>query len=272
VWRRFIRSKVAVVGLVLGGTICLCALLAPLLTPYDPAGINLRNARKGPSWDHVLGTDTLGRDILSRVLYGARISIQLSLISVGCALAVGGILGLVAGYCGGAVDYLAMRFVDILLCFPSFLLALAVISVLGRGLDSLIIALAVSAVPRFARVARASASSLRPTEFVQSAQAIGASSWRIIATHILPNSVAPLVVLATTGIANAVLIAAGLGFLGLGAQPPTPEWGLMVSEGRGLLRVAPHISTAPGAAIALFALSFNLMGDGLRDALDVQAG
>jgi len=270
VWRRFRRNKTAVAGLsvVLGLTVA--AAFAPLLAPYPPDKIDLRNACKGPSVAHLLGTDMLGRDILSRVLFGARISIYLSLTSVLASLIIGGTMGLIAGYYRGFVDYVITWITDLALSLPSFLLALAIVSFLGPGLSNLIFALAVSSMPRFTRIVKGTVLLVRESDYVVAARAIGASSLRIMLRAVLPNSFAPALVQATVRMANVVLIASGLGFLGLGVQPPTPEWGVMVSEGRSLLRVAPHIATVPGCAIALFALGFNLLGDGLRDALDVE--
>ena len=269
-WKRFCRNKTAVAGLGIILALVVGAAFAPLLAPYPPDKINLRNACKGPSAAHLLGTDMLGRDILSRVLFGARISMYLSFTSVLASLIIGGALGLIAGYYRGFINHVITWFTDLALSFPSFLLALAIVSFLGPGLSNLLFALVISSVPRFTRVVKGTVLIIKESDYVNAARAIGASSLRIMLRTILPNSFAPALVQATIRIAEVVLIASGLGFLGLGVQPPTPEWGLMVSEGRFLLRVAPHIVAVPGCAIALFALGFNLLGDGLRDALDVE--
>lgn len=269
-WRRFCKNKAALIGIFIVWLFCMSALFAPLLAPFDPRRIDLRHPAEPPSSKHLLGTDHLGRDILSRILFGARVSISISLSIVILSGLFGSLLGLVAGYYGGLVDFVAMRVVDVLLAFPSFLLALAVVSFLGPGLNKVILAVTIAAIPRFSRLMRGSVLSVKSQEYVQSALAIGANSLRIMFRHILPNSFAPVLVQGTLMIANSVLIVAGLGFLGLGAQPPTPEWGVMVSDGRGFLRVAPHIAAFPGCAIMLFALGFNLLGDGIRDAFDVE--
>jgi peptide/nickel transport system permease protein len=216
----------------------------------------------------LLGTDELGRDLLSRIIHGARVSLQLGVISVGTALMFGVVIGALAGYYGGHVDNLVMRIVDIMFSFPTMLMAIMIVSVLGPGLTNAMLAVGISLVPEYARLTRSTSLYLRELDFVQAARMIGASDFRILFRHILPNSVAPLIVQSTLNVATAILSAAALGFLGLGAQPPTPEWGSMMSKGRVYLMVAPHITLYPGLAIMATVLSLNMIGDGLRDALD----
>jgi len=244
------------------------AIFAPLIAPYDPLKANLSEIIQPPSRSHLLGTDELGRDILSRIIYGARISLTIGLVSMGIGLLGGVPLGILGAYYGRWVDLVVMRFVDILLSFPAILLAIVIVSVLGPGLYNAMIAVGVAQLPIYARLARAVVLSLKEKEFIEAAKSLGESDLRIILRHITPNSLTPIIVQATLMIASAILSAAALGFLGLGAQPPTPEWGTMLSKGRLYLRVAPHITTFPGLAILITVLGFNLLGDGLRDALD----
>ncbi|WP_047983521.1 nickel transporter permease [Ornithinibacillus californiensis] len=266
--KRFLKRKVSVFGGLIIIMFILTAIFGPLVAPYDPLQQNLANSYKGISSDHLLGTDNLGRDTLSRLIYGARISLGISLASIGLALIIGVSLGVTAGYYGGRVDNLIMRFVDILLAFPGILLAIAIVAILGNGLVNTMIAVAIFSVPDFARIVRSSVISLKETEFIEACRAAGASDIRIITKHIIPNSLSPLIVQATLMLGTAILIASGLSFLGLGVQPPNPEWGAMLSQGRELLRSSPLVAIAPGAAITFVVLSFSLVGDGLRDALD----
>jgi peptide/nickel transport system permease protein len=249
----------------------LAAFLAPWLAPFDPDSIDLMHTMEGPSRLHPLGVDQFGRDILSRILFGTRTSLLLGVVVVGAAGLIGVFLGLIAGFFGGIIDRGIGFVVDILMTLPSIVVALAIITVLGPGLSSTMIAIGISMVPRFVRIVRGSVLSVRDHEFVQSARALGSRNQRLLRMHVLPNSLAPVIVQGSLLTAQSVLVAAGLGFLGLGAQPPTAEWGQMLAEGRSYLRAAPHITLFPGLAIMLMVFGFNLLGDGLRDALDVRS-
>jgi peptide/nickel transport system permease protein len=242
--------------------------LAPALAPYDPIAVSLARAYQGPGPEHLLGTDEVGRDILSRLLYGARLSLLTGLIAVAVALALGLPIGLAAGYAGGLADVGLMGFMDVLLAFPTLLLAILVVTILGPGVESTTIAVGVSSVPLFARLVRAAALAVRGMDYVTAAHSLGAGTTGIVLHHILPNALSPIVVQATLRVATAILTAAGLGFLGLGPQPPAAEWGLMLNQGRAYLRTAPHIVVFPSLAIMLAVLAFNLFGDGLNDALN----
>ena len=266
--RRFLRNRAAVVGLVLVVVLVVLALCAPLLAPYAPEAQNLRARLRPPSGAHWFGTDEFGRDILSRVLYGARISLLTGLVPVATGLLVGTSIGLLAGYYGGRLDNLLMRVMDVLLAFPSLLLALAVVGALGPGLANAVIAVAIVSVPGYARLARSVVIATREEEFVQAAKALGARDPRLLLRHVLPTTLGPLSVQATLGIGFAILSMAGLSFLGLGVQPPTSDWGEMLARGRRFLPDSPWLLLYPGAAISLTVLAFNLFGDGLRDALD----
>ena len=267
--RRFLRSSSGKAGLLIVGVFVLLALLAPLLAPYDPAkDRNLRARLQPPSIEHPMGTDELGRDMLIRVWHGSRISLRVGVVAVGLALVAGTLLGLVAGFFGGWVDTLVSWLIDIMLAFPSILLAIAIVAVIGPGIENAMLAVGVVQIPVFARLARSMVLSLKEQEFVAAARALGATNGRILLRHILPNGLSPLIVQATLSIATAILDAAGLGFLGLGAQPPAPEWGVMIARGFQYFTTAPWISLFPGLAIMLAVLGFNLLGDGLRDALD----
>jgi peptide/nickel transport system permease protein len=262
------RQRGAIVGLVILGGLALMALGAPWLSPRDPIRTAARDALQPPGARFVLGSDQFGRDVASRVLHGARVSLTVGLISVSIAVALGAPLGLVSGYYGGRLDGLIMRVMDVLLAFPGILLALAIVSVLTPGLTNVMIAVGLSAVPTYARLVRASVLSARENLYVEAARALGGRDVGILTRYILPNVVAPLIVTATLGLGTAILSAAALGFLGLGSQPPQPEWGRMLSEGRDYLREAWWISTFPGLGIMLTVLAMNLLGDGLRDVLD----
>jgi peptide/nickel transport system permease protein len=255
-------------GLIILATLVLMAIAAPLLTAYDPVSQELGRALERPSVAHPFGTDHLGRDILSRILHGARISLFIGVMGVALGLIVGVPLGLVSGYFGGWVDIIVQRIADVMLAFPAILLALSLVAVLGVGLQNVIIAVGISVVPIFMRLARGSVLSIREQTYVEAARALGGTDLRIIRSHVLPNSLAPLIVQATLSVGITILIAAGLGFLGLGVQPPTPEWGSMLGEGRQYIFNASYMATFPGVAIAISVLAFNLVGDGLRDALD----
>jgi peptide/nickel transport system permease protein len=244
------------------------AFLAPLIAPYEPLRGRLADRLQAPSGAHWLGTDELGRDLLTRVLYGARISLQIQVAAVGLALAAGTGLGLVAGYRGRAADQLVMRLLDILMAFPGIFLALAIIAALGTGLFNVVVATAVFLVPQFARIVRASVLTLKEKEFVEAARALGEGDLAIVFRYLLPNSLAPIIVQTSLRMATVLLTASGLSFLGLGVQPPSPEWGAMLSNARSYMITAPHVATIPGLAIMLVVLGFNLLGDGLRDARD----
>lgn len=266
--RVFVRNRAALSGLAVLLLLVAAALLAPALARRDPLAADLARMLAAPSLEHPLGTDELGRDILSRILHGARISLTLGFVSVGIALSVGVPLGAVGAYRGGWTDLAMMRFVDVLLSFPPILLAISVVVVLGPSLYNAMIAIGIAQMPVYARLVRGVVLSLKEREYVEAARALGAAEARIVFAHILPNCISPLIVQSTLLVASAILSAAALGFLGLGAQPPIPEWGAMLSKARLYLRVAPHLSIFPGLAILLTTLAFNLLGDGLRDALD----
>lgn len=266
--RRLVRNPGAVTGLVTLTVMVLAALLAPVITSYDPTALAPRERLQPPSASHLFGTDAFGRDIFTRVVYGGRVSLQVGFIAVAISSLIGVTFGLLAGYFGGATDNVVMRLIDVMMAFPGLLLALAIVAILGPNLVNAMIAVGISASPSYARVTRGSVLQAKELAFVEAARQSGARDWRIILLHVLPNVLGPIVVIATLGIANAIIAGAALSFLGLGAAPPTPEWGLMLSDGRNYLRHAWWITTFPGLAIMVTVLSINLMGDGLRDALD----
>jgi peptide/nickel transport system permease protein len=268
VWRRLRRNKAALVGMTVVVLLVVVAILAPVLAPYDPNQTNMTQRLKGPSSAHPLGTDNFGRDMLSRVIYGSRISLYVGFVAVGIGAIFGGILGAICGYYGGRLDNFIMRCMDVLLAIPQIILAIAIVGALGTSLLNLMIAVGISQLPRYARVVRASALTVRGQEFVEAAKAVGASDARIIIENILPNCMAPIIVQSTLGVAQAILSAAALSFLGLGIQPPTAEWGSMLSSGRQFLRQAPYLTFFPGLAISIVVLALNIFGDGLRDSLD----
>ena len=270
VWRMLKKNKMALLGLGILVILVLLALFADVIADYDTVVIkqNLANRLKGPSAEHWLGTDEFGRDIFARLIHGARVSLKVGIIAVGISIVLGGILGALAGFYGGKIDNIIMRVMDIFLAVPSILLAIAIVSALGPSILNLMVAISISSVPSYARIVRASVLSIRDQEFVEAARAIGANNARIIFRHIIPNSLAPVIVQGTLGVASAILSTAGLSFIGLGIQPPAPEWGSMLSGGRQYLRYAWWVTTFPGVAIMITILSLNLLGDGLRDALD----
>lgn len=268
IWRRFRRNKQAMIGMCMIMILIFGALFADVIAPYDPLKQDIINRLQGPSSAHWFGTDELGRDIFSRILYGSRISLTVGLIAVGISSVVGCALGAVAGYYGGILDNVIMRSTDILMAIPSILLNISIVAALGTGLQNVMIAIGISSVPAYCRIMRASLLSLKDQEFVDASRAAGASDFHIIMNHILPNSMAPLIVQATLKIGGAILSCASMSFIGLGIVPPTPEWGAMLSTGRDFLRDAPHLTAFPGMAIMFAVFSMNLMGDGLRDALD----
>lgn len=244
------------------------AVFAPKIAPYGYDDENLVGRLKAPSAEHWLGTDALGRDVYSRVLYGARISMTIGFVAVAGALSTGALLGVTAGYVGGKTDGVIMRVMDVMLAFPAIILAIGIVAMRGPGLNNTILAVSVVSIPIYARVARASTLSIKEFEYVTAAEALGARAWHVLVRTILPNAASPLIVQGTLGIATAILDAAALGFLGLGAQPPSPEWGAMIADSYSYLLTAFWAALAPGAAIAAIVLGFNLAGDGLHDALD----
>jgi peptide/nickel transport system permease protein len=268
VLRRFLRHRSALIGAVIVLGCVLVALVAFFWTPYDPNAPNLSQRLAAPSLAHPFGTDDVGRDVLSRLAVGSRYSLVMGLAAIGIAVAIGVPIGLIAGYRSGWWDAAAMRGVDVLMTLPSIVLAVAIVSVLGPGVISVILAAAVTSIAGFARLARATALSLREQDFIGAARVIGASDRRILVTHLLPNALPPLIVQASLGVGATILIASALGFLGIGVQPPTPEWGAMLSRGRDYISSGSFLVVFPGVAIALLVLGFNLLGDGLRDALD----
>lgn len=266
--RRLKRNKPALVGGAIIMALCFTALFAPFVAPHDPFEQNLEHRLATPGAGYWLGTDHLGRCILSRLIFGARVTMQVGIFVVGITSVTGVILGAVAGYRGGLVDEVIMRFVDILLAFPNIILALAIAGILGPSLYSIMFALAVVSWTSYARVVRGTVLSVKEKEFVEAARSLGAGEARILFRHILPNVMAPVIVMATLGMAHVILAAAALSFLGLGVQAPGAEWGSMLNAGRPFMRTAIHLTTFPGLAIMFTVLAFNFLGDGLRDALD----
>jgi ABC-type dipeptide/oligopeptide/nickel transport system permease subunit len=277
--RRLIRHRSAQVGMIILFFLILIAIFAPQIAPYDPIKIIKEATRRDTPCVHILGCDAAkpehimgidgnSRDLFSRVLFGSRLSLQIGLSTITFAIIIGGIIGAFAGYIGGWVDTLLMRIMDVLMAFPSLLLAIAIVTVLGTGLINALLAIGIVSIPRFARLVRASVLSTKELDYVAASRALGASPMRLLFMRILPNSITPLIVQGTLGIATAILDAAALSFLGLGAEPPRPEWGLMLGEEKNSVFNAPHLLIFPGIAIMLTVLSFNLVGDGLRDALD----
>ncbi len=267
-WLRFRKNRLALIGLALVLLLVLTATLAPWLALHDPTRQSLIEKRARPGAKYLLGADEFGRDILSRVIYGSRVALLVGVVSVLIALAGGLVLGTAAGFTGGWLDTVVMRVVEILLAFPYLLLALAIVAMLGPGVLNTTLAVGIWGVPAVTRMVRGSVLALRETEYVGAARALGAPAPAVLRRHVLPNVLPGLVVYATLFMANAILLEAALSFLGLGVQPPTASWGLMVSTGRDVLLVAPHVATVPGLAIMVAVLGFNLVGDGLRDALD----
>lgn len=271
-WRgalaRYRQARLSGVGSAIVLLALLVAITAPWISPYDPLQQNLDRSLEGPSRDHLLGTDDLGRDIAARVIYGARVSLAAGVVAVAIALLAGILLGLIAGYRGGQMDNWIMRLIDSVLSFPSLILALALAAVLGAGLRDVLIALGIVYTPTFARLARGQVLSLRHRDFVEAARLLGLRDGRILARHILPNILAPLIIQASLSVAFAILAEASLSFLGLGIQPPEPSWGSMVNAGRGYLQQDPWIVFGPGGAIFITVMGFNFVGDAVRDALD----
>ena len=266
--RRLFLHKVAVLGCVFVFLFIGVSLLAPIIAPYDPIKVNFQETLKDPSLAHPFGTDHFGRDVLSRIIYGARTSLLIGVFSVLIAAFGGILLGLIGGYLGGWIDNLIMRVVDVMLTFPRILLSILLIAIIGTGMENIMLAVGIFAIPTYARLVRSSVLVLKETEFVEAAQAMGSSSRRVLFFHIFPGTLGPIVVQSTFLIATSIRVAAGLSFLGIGVPPPTPEWGTMLADARSYMALAPHLLTIPGLALMGVVFSFNLLGDGLRDALD----
>ena len=267
-WARFRRNRLAISGLILVVAMFVVAIFAYWLAPYDPNSINLKQVLMPPSGQHWLGTDTLGRDVLSRVIYGARVSLLVGFVAVGIATLIGLVVGALAGYYGGWLDQTLMRLVDLMLCFPTLFLILAVIAMLGPSIWNIMVIIGLTGWMGVARLVRAEFLSLREREFVIASRALGASDARLIWRHLLPNSLAPVMVSATLGIAGAILTESALSFLGLGVQPPTPSWGNILTMGKDNIEIAWWLSVFPGLAILVTVMSYNLLGEGIREAID----
>jgi peptide/nickel transport system permease protein len=266
--KRFSRNKLSIVGAVIVLSLISLSLLAPVIAPYDPTAIDVYNVLSPPSKTHLLGTDELGRDLLSRIIWGSRVSLKVGFVAVGIAITIGISIGAIAGFYGGKVDAVLMRFVDIMLAFPTFFLILAVIAILEPNIFTIMAVIGVTSWMDVARLVRAEFLSLKERDFVDAARAIGTSNIRLIFRHILPNALSPVFVAATFGVAGAILIESGLSFLGLGVQPPDPSWGNILTAGKDNIEIAWWLSLYPGLAILITVLSYNLVGEGLRDALD----
>ncbi|SDC30381.1 MULTISPECIES: nickel transporter permease [unclassified Candidatus Frackibacter] len=267
-WRRLKKNKMAMVGLGVIGLLVIIAIFAPYIAPHDPLKVDLMNSLQPPSDEFPLGTDRLGRGIFSRIIYGARISLRVGLITQSIALVIGITLGALAGYYGGWVDEIISYLINVFLAFPFLLFAIAIMATLGPGINNVFLALAIVSWPGLARIVRGQVMSIREEEYVEAVKSLGANDVRIIFKHLIPNCMAPIIVTVTLGVASAILSEAGLSFLGLGAQPPTPSWGLMLSGGRSFIRSNPGMMIYPGLAIMITVLGLNLFGDGLRDVLD----
>jgi peptide/nickel transport system permease protein len=267
-FKKILKNKLAMIGAVIIVINMIVAVLAPLLAPYDPTEMHTKNRLESPSLQFWMGTDEFGRDILSRVIYGAQISLKVGIISVGLAIFFGVFFGLVSGYFRGLTDSVISRFMDVLFSFPDILLAIAIMAVLGSNLTNVMIAIGIVYIPIFSRITRGAVLSIGQSQFIEAAKSTGVRDTVIIFRHILPNITAPIIVQATLSLAFAILAEAALSYLGLGTQPPDPSWGLMLNTGRGFMERAPWVAVFPGLAIMLTVLSFNLLGDGLRDALD----
>lgn len=267
-WEMFYKNKLALVGCGIVFILIAVSLLASVIAPYDPGAIDLRNVLAPPSGDHWFGTDQLGRDVLSRMIWGARISLKVGFVATGLAILIGMILGAVAGYYGGWIDATIMRFVDIMLCFPTFFLILAVIAFLEPSIWNIMIVIGLTGWMGVTRLVRADFISLRERDFVRAARALGANDLRIIFLHILPNALASILVAATLGVAGAILTESALSFLGIGVQPPTPSWGNILTAGKDNIDIAWWLSLYPGLAILITVVGYNLLGEGIRDASD----
>jgi peptide/nickel transport system permease protein len=271
-WRlateRYLRNKPAIFGLIMLFLLICSAIFAPLLATYDPTSIDYGYVRKPPSAEHIFGTDNLGRDIFSRVLWGGRDSLRVGMVAVLISIVGGVLLGLFSAFAGGFVDNLIQRFVDLTFAFPTILLLLSIVAALGPNLTTVLIAIGISGIPGYSRLMRGSVLQALNTEYVLAARLVGAGNLRLMFRHILPNVLTPIIIYGTLGLGGGIMVTAGLSYLGLGAQPPAPEWGAMLNEGRTYLQSAPWMSIYPGLAVFLAILSINLIGDGLRDALD----
>lgn len=267
-WRQLRKHRTALVGLIVLGGFLVVTALAPAILSYDPNAADLDHVLLPPSLAHPFGTDQLGRDLLTRVVFGTRVSFLIGILAVAFSASLGVPVGLVSGVRGGVVDLVVQRFVDLLLAFPGFLLALTLIAVLGVGVTNVVVSVGLAAVPQYVRLARGVALSVKEQAYIEAARAAGVGEGRILVRHVLPNCLAPLIVQSTLRLGEAILVAAGLGFLGLGVKPPTPEWGTMLGEGQSYLFSSWYIATFPGLAIFLAVIAANLLGDGLRDALD----
>ena len=266
-WRMLRHNPIGLTGAVIVLATIAVAILAPLVAPYDPANQDA-DRLLGPSWSHLFGTDELGRDTFSRIVYGARVSLQVGIIAVGVALALGGVLGIIAGFLGGMIDNVIMRLVDILFAFPGLILAIVIAGLLGPSSRNAMIAIGVIYAPAFARVIRGSVLAVQNEPYIEAARVAGATNVTVVARHILPNIVAPMIVLVTVYLSSAILAEAGLSFLGLGTQPPEPSWGGMLNAARTFMEINPWMAIAPGLAIMIVVLGLNFLGDGLRDILD----
>lgn len=270
IWRRLRRNRLAMLGLALMSAILLLAVFADVIADYTTqvVGMNMAQRLQPPNASHWFGTDGYGRDVFARIIHGSRLSLSLSIISMMIAVAIGSMIGAISGYFGGRVDDVLMRLMDMLLAIPPMLMSISIVAALGRSMANLMLALALAYMPVFARVIRSSILSVKDQEFVEAARACGTSDARIIMRHIVPNAVGPIIVQATLAMGSSILTISSLSFMGMGIQPPQPEWGTMLYEGRDLIRTSPYLVIFPGIAIALSVLSLNLLGDGMRDALD----
>jgi peptide/nickel transport system permease protein len=268
IWYKFRKNRLSIGGIAILLVFVFLAIAGPLIVPYDPYKLDLRNRLITPTNEHILGTDELGRDILSRIIVGTRFTLWISFLAVTIAIICGVPIGAIAGYYGGLVGNIIMRVVDILLSFPAILLAIVIVTILGPGLNNAAIALAIAGIPIYSRLMNGMVLTVKELQYVEAARMSGAGNTRILFRHIMPNCISPIIIQYSLELATMIIIAAALGFLGLGAQPPLPEWGAMISSGSLYIRSAPHVALFPGLAIVAAVLAFNMFGDGLRDALD----
>lgn len=269
IWRRLKKNRMAIVGMIILIILICTMIFADQIVPYRAATKqNMAIKMQGPSLEHIMGTDSFGRDVFARVVHGSRISLSIGFIAVTLSLLAGGVIGAIAGFYGGKTDIILMRFMDMFMALPSILLAICIVSVLGPGMTNLLLAVSLSGIPRFAVIVRSSVLTVKNSEFVEAARAAGAGTARIILKHILPNAMGPIIVQATLSMGGVILTASSLSFIGLGVQPPTPEWGSILTEGKEFIRQSPHLVMFPGLAIMISVLALNFLGDGLRDALD----